>query len=78
MEFRAEVGVDVERQVEEALDVAVVERLDTDDVRPRLEPTDDVTPVAFSENPATSLPVRGLKAITWAPSTPVPLFVTRR
>ena len=26
---------------------------------------------------ATSLPVAGLKATTWAPTTPAPFFVTR-
>ena len=70
--------VDRARAVEETVDVGVVERLDADDVRAwREDPRSGTRRRVFSVNAAISAPVAGLNATTCAPSTPVPLRVTR-
>ncbi len=55
MELRAKVHIDVESQIEEALDIAVVQWLDAQGVRPRLQSRNDETTVLVQREPADQL-----------------------
>ena len=76
VELGAEVDVDIQRRVEEALDIPVVQGLDAEDVRAGIRPAMTKLPSSLSEKPPTSVCVCMSKATTCAPSTPFPLLVT--